>query len=187
MARVSPSPAECLTQWTSNKLMKSKAKLGTTHTLHGAIFILFTWTLFIPSDSWRTFASDFPHSFTGQNCGNLTRNRPSMWTKGISNLEKKITMAHKKDLLLVHLSSSRLCDVWLMWYLKFLAKLNILKTFFGGRGRCFPHRSWIKNLPAMQETWVQFLSWEDSLEKRMTTHSSMLAWEIPWTEEPGCF
>ena len=43
----------------------------------------------------------------------------------------------------------------------------------------------IKNLPAMQETWVQSLGWEDSLEKEMATHSSILAWEIPWTEEPG--
>ena len=43
----------------------------------------------------------------------------------------------------------------------------------------------VKNLPAMQETWVQSLGQEDSLEKEMATHSSMLAWEIPWTEEPG--
>ena len=41
----------------------------------------------------------------------------------------------------------------------------------------------VKNLPAMQETWVQFLGQEDALEKEMTTHSSILAWEIPWTEE----
>ena len=41
-----------------------------------------------------------------------------------------------------------------------------------------------KNLPAMQ-TWVQSLSQEDPLEKEMATHSSTLAWEIPWTEEPG--
>ena len=43
----------------------------------------------------------------------------------------------------------------------------------------------VKNLPAMQETRVQFLSWGDPLEKKMTTHSSILAWRIPWTEEPG--
>ena len=43
----------------------------------------------------------------------------------------------------------------------------------------------VKNLPAMQETCVQSLGWEDSLEKGMATHSSILAWEIPWTEEPG--
>ena len=37
----------------------------------------------------------------------------------------------------------------------------------------------------MQETWVRSLGWEDPLEEEMVTHSSMLAWEIPWTEEPG--
>ena len=37
----------------------------------------------------------------------------------------------------------------------------------------------------MQETWVQSLAWEDPLEKEMATHCSILAWEIPWTEEPG--
>ena len=43
----------------------------------------------------------------------------------------------------------------------------------------------IKNLPARQETRVQFLGWEDSLEEKMATHFSILAWRIPWTEEPG--
>ena len=42
----------------------------------------------------------------------------------------------------------------------------------------------IKRLPAMRETWVQSLGWEDPLEKDMATHSSILAWRIPWTEEP---
>ena len=43
----------------------------------------------------------------------------------------------------------------------------------------------VKCLPAMQETWVQLLGWEYPLEKEMATHSSTLAWKIPWTEEPG--
>ena len=43
----------------------------------------------------------------------------------------------------------------------------------------------VKHLPAMWETWVQFLGWEDPLEKEMATHSSTLAWRIPWTEGPG--
>ena len=43
----------------------------------------------------------------------------------------------------------------------------------------------VKNLPAVQETRVRFLGWEDPLEKEMATHSSILAWRIPWTEEPG--
>ena len=54
-----------------------------------------------------------------------------------------------------------------------------------------PNSSWaslvaqmVKNLPAMQETWVPSLGWEDPLEKEMATHHSVLAWEISWTEEP---
>ena len=43
----------------------------------------------------------------------------------------------------------------------------------------------VKNLPAEQETWVQSLGQEDPLEKGMANHSSILAWEIPWTEEPS--
>ena len=43
----------------------------------------------------------------------------------------------------------------------------------------------VKNLPAVQEIWVLFLGQEDPLKKRMDTHSSILAWKIPWTEEPG--
>ena len=43
----------------------------------------------------------------------------------------------------------------------------------------------VKKFPAMQETWVQSLDGEDPLEKGMPTHSSILAWRIPWTEEPG--
>ena len=43
----------------------------------------------------------------------------------------------------------------------------------------------VKNPPAVQEIWVQSLDWEEPLEKGMTAHSSILVWEIPWTEEPG--
>ena len=43
----------------------------------------------------------------------------------------------------------------------------------------------VKNPPAVWETWIQSLGWEDPLEKGMATHSSILAWRIPWTEEPG--
>ena len=43
----------------------------------------------------------------------------------------------------------------------------------------------LKHLPAMRETWIQSLGWEDALEQEMATHSSILAWRIPLTEEPG--
>ena len=49
----------------------------------------------------------------------------------------------------------------------------------------FPGGSVVKNLPAVQEIGVQSLGREDPLEKEMTTHSSILAWRIPWTEKPG--
>ena len=48
----------------------------------------------------------------------------------------------------------------------------------------FPCSLASKESPAMQETWIQFLGQEDPLEKEMATHSSILAWRIPWTEEP---
>ena len=43
----------------------------------------------------------------------------------------------------------------------------------------------VRNLTAMQETWVHSLGWEDPLEEGMATHFSILAWRVPWTEEPG--
>ena len=49
----------------------------------------------------------------------------------------------------------------------------------------FPGGAVVKKLPAVRETWVRSLGWEDPLEKRMATHSSTLAWEIPWTGETG--
>ena len=49
----------------------------------------------------------------------------------------------------------------------------------------FPDGSVIKNLPAMQETWDRSLGWEGPLEEGMATHSSIHAWEVLWTEEPG--
>ena len=64
---------------------------------------------------------------------------------------------------------------------------------FAGEGISYPHQySWVslvaqlvKNLPAMWETWVQSLGWEDPLEKGKATHSSILAWRIPWTSPWG--
>ena len=49
----------------------------------------------------------------------------------------------------------------------------------------FPGGSNVKNLPVMREAWVPSLGQEDPLKKEMATHSSILAWKIPWTEEPG--
>ena len=49
----------------------------------------------------------------------------------------------------------------------------------------FPDGSVVKNSPAMQDTSVQSLGWEDPLENEMASHSSILTWEVPWTEKPG--
>ena len=53
--------------------------------------------------------------------------------------------------------------------------------------RVVPVAQLVKNPPAMWETWVCSLGWEDPLEKGKATHSSILAWRIPWTEEPGVY
>ena len=64
------------------------------------------------------------------------------------------------------------------WWIHKIITVNSLHTgFLGG--------SLVKNLPAMQEMWVQPLGQEDPLEKGVATHSSILVWGIPWTEEPG--
>ena len=60
-----------------------------------------------------------------------------------------------------------------------------LNKMFINKYMGFPGRSAVKNLPAMQETRVQSLSQEDPLKKEMATHSSILAWKIPWTEKPS--
>ena len=63
------------------------------------------------------------------------------------------------------------------------------KVFFFGELRNWQYlhvvAQMVKNLPAMQDTWVWSLGWKDPLEKGMATHSSILAWKIPWTEGPG--
>ena len=55
------------------------------------------------------------------------------------------------------------------------------------RAWAYPVAQLVNKLPAMQETWVQSLGWEGPLEKGKATHSSILAWGMPWTEEPGSY
>ena len=54
-----------------------------------------------------------------------------------------------------------------------------------GLGKGFPGDSLVKSMLAKQDTQVRSLGWEDPVEKEMATHSSILAWRIPWTEDPG--
>ena len=69
----------------------------------------------------------------------------------------------------------------LLWLITLPSFLNSLFSLY----RASLVAQMVKNLPAMQETQVQSLGQEDPLEKEMVTHSSTLAWSIPWTEEPG--
>ena len=62
---------------------------------------------------------------------------------------------------------------------------NSVKQLFFNGNKTKQNKTKKKNLPAMQETWVQFSGRENPLEKEMSTHSSILAWRIPWREEPG--
>ena len=64
-------------------------------------------------------------------------------------------------------------------------RLKRLSSSSRTTSRGLPGGSTVKNPPAMQETWVQALGQEDPLEKGMATHSRVLAWRTPWTEEPG--
>ena len=61
--------------------------------------------------------------------------------------------------------------------------MGLWSSILGGRG--FPSGLVVKNLPAIRDTWVLSLGQEDPLEEGLATHSSILAWRIPWTEEPG--
>ena len=69
-------------------------------------------------------------------------------------------------------------NLWTLWSCK------VVSAHGGISFSHFPGGS-VKNLPAMREIQVQFLSWDDSLKKEMTTHSSILAWRMPWTKELG--
>ena len=73
-------------------------------------------------------------------------------------------------------TAAQLCNGLIVEYVSYISS-KLIKGFPGG---------WVvKNPPAMQEIRVQSLGWEDSLEKEVATHSSILAWKIPWTEKPG--
>ena len=81
-------------------------------------------------------------------------------------------------------SSLRQASVLLQVQLALHLKLSFFKLFRPTRVSPKVAQT-VKHLPTMRKTWVQSLGWEDPLEKEMATHSSILAWKIPWTEEPG--
>ena len=71
--------------------------------------------------------------------------------------------------------------LWALFWEEETTSLNTYVYLING----FPGGSALENLPTMQEMWLRFLSWEDPLVEGTATHSSILAWRIPWTEEPG--
>ena len=94
----------------------------------------------------------------------------------------------------IHKIYSIICDFLHKWHhaehilrqLKFLLNKHVFGfTSPAAVNSGLPGGSVVKNLPAMQEMWVWSLDWKDPLEKGMASHSSILAWEIPWVEEPG--
>ena len=74
-----------------------------------------------------------------------------------------------------------LCQIKLAYFLKTLFRRLLFTELSLG----FPGGPVVKNLPAMQKTWVRSLGWKDLLEEGMATHSSTFEWRIPWAEEPG--
>ena len=74
---------------------------------------------------------------------------------------------------------------WLIWDTLLFEQWKSIDSGWWGDGWASPVAQMVKNLPAVQETWVWSLGQKDLLGKRMAIQSSILAWEIPWTEEPG--
>ena len=75
---------------------------------------------------------------------------------------------------------------WIFFFLSLnTSQCLIFKKLFNTPFWGAPRSSVVKNLPIVQETWVRSLDWEDPLELEMATHSSILAWKIPWTDKPG--
>ena len=81
-----------------------------------------------------------------------------------------------------HAREGTACSVSLLWHLN---GGEVTTTSPENITRASLVAQTVKHLPAMWETWVRSLGWEDPLDKEMATHSSTLAWKIPWMEEPG--
>ena len=94
-----------------------------------------------------------------------------------------LTSLHKVRKRGLHQVSSARSDRAVLEPLPFSQTLDFVTRNVFIRG--FPDGSEVKASACNSETWVRSLGWEDPLEKEMATHSSILAWRIPWTEEPG--
>ena len=111
---------------------------------------------------WNQLAGEDEKSLTAPAVYSV---RPQQWWSCLQMVTKPATMSKIPSAETPSLGSFR------------FYKIKVIKTSLIAQ--------LVRNLPAMQETWVWFLGQEDPLEKEMAIHSSILAWKIPWTQEPG--
>ena len=96
------------------------------------------------------------------------------------NVNQKIHSKHPCEILAIHPEILQL-----LYYLVRWGRVIFKHLYQGMVCLGFPGGSAVKSLPATREMWVPSLGWEDPLEEEMANHSCILAWEIPWTGEPG--
>ena len=107
--------------------------------------------------------------------------------KGLHSLIPKVYLSSKNFMTsCIWLKAEQHIFKWFFLFkLCLLYKETIQHLFLISYYRASLVAQMVKNLPATRETWVRSLGWEDPLEERMATHSSLLAWRIPWTQESG--
>ena len=112
----------------------------------------------------------------------LVKNLPAMWETWVGSLGWEDPLEKGKA------THSSIMAWRILWTVQSMGSQRVghdSVPFTSLHFTSLPGGSVVKNLPAMPETWVPFLGWEDPLEIEMATYSSILAWEIPWTEELG--
>ena len=119
---------------------------------------------------WRRKWQPTPRVLPGKSHGQRSLASHNPWGHKESGTTERLTHLHHHQIV------EQVSELILLGLIVFL-------WYDGGMG--FLVAQMVKNLPTVQETWVQSLGREDFLEKRMAVHSSILSWRIPWTEEPG--
>ena len=133
-----------------------------------------TWVGKIP---WRRARQPTPVFLPGESHGQRSLAGYSPWDRKELDTTERLSTAQR--------ANKRQTPFRLPFLIIVLRKCSWVCVFFTGDYRTSLVAQMVKRLPTMRETGVQSLGWEDLLEKEMATHSSILAWRIPWTEEPG--